>query len=191
MGTDHNRKLKLALDYLKYLGTDKISSSQKLEEFYKLGCDLSATTSSNSTKVSLTGLSENFEESVTLLENILSNAISDEDALLSLKATYEKQKNDAKLDKQVILFSAMTSYARYGKNSSFTNSLTKDELDSISSTELLDIIHSLTKNDHRVLYYGPDNISEVKNLMLNVHNTSGLIAIEKKKAAAKAAQLSR
>tara|TARA_B110000444_G_scaffold57049_1_gene53215 strand:- start:1784 stop:4711 length:2928 start_codon:yes stop_codon:yes gene_type:complete len=180
MGTDHNRKLKLALDYLKYLGTDKISSSQKLEEFYKLGCDLSVTTSSNSTKVSLTGLSENFEESVTLLENILSNAVADEDALLSLKATYEKQKNDAKLDKQVILFSAMTSYARYGKNSSFTNSLTKDELDSISSTELLDIIHSLTKNDHRVLYYGPDNISEVKNLMLNVHNTSGLIAIEKK-----------
>lgn len=180
MGTDHNRKLKLALDYLKYLGTDKISSSQKLEEFYKLGCDLSVTTSSNSTKVSLTGLSENFEESVTLLENILSNAVADEDALLSLKATYEKQKNDAKLDKQVILFSAMTSYARYGKNSSFTNSLTKDELDSISSTELLDIIHSLTKNDHRVLYYGPDNISEVKNLMLNVHNTSALIAIEKK-----------
>ena len=180
MGTDHNHKLKLAVDYLKYLGTDKISSSQKLEEFYKLGCDLSVNTSSNSTKVSLTGLSENFEESVTLLENILSNAVADEDALLSLKATYEKQKNDAKLDKQVILFSAMTSYARYGKNSSFTNSLTKDELASISSTELLDIIHSLTKNDHRVLYYGPDNISDVKNLMLNVHNTSGLIAIEKK-----------
>ena len=77
---------------MKYLGTDKISSSQKLEEFYKLGCDLSVTTSSNSTKVSLTGLSENFEESVTLLENILSNAVADEDALLSLKATYEKQK---------------------------------------------------------------------------------------------------
>jgi len=180
MGTDHNRKLKLAVDYLKYLGTDQISSSKKLEEFYKLGCDLTVNTSSNSTKVSLTGLSENFEESVTLLENILSNAVADENALLSLKATYEKQKNDAKLDKQVILFSAMTSYARYGKNSSFTNSLTKDELDSISSTELLDIIHSLTKNDHRVVYYGPDNISDVKNLMLNVHNTSGLIAIEKK-----------
>tara|TARA_B110000914_G_scaffold106516_1_gene93388 strand:+ start:682 stop:3624 length:2943 start_codon:yes stop_codon:yes gene_type:complete len=180
MGTDHNKKLKLAVDYLKYLGTDQISSNKKLEEFYKLGCDLSVNTSSNLTRISLTGLSGNFEESVTLLENILSNAVADEDALLSLKATYEKQKSDAKLDKQVILFSAMTSYARYGKNSSFTNSLTKEELDSTNSTELLEIIHNLTKNDHRVLYYGPDNISDVKQLLLNIHNTSDLIAIEAK-----------
>jgi len=180
MGADHNKKLKLAVDYLKYLGTETISSSKKLEEFYKLGCDLSVNTSSNTTKISLTGLSDNFEESVRLLENILSNVIADEDALLNLKATYEKQKSDAKLNKQIILFTAMTSYARYGKNSSFTNTLSKEELNSITSAELLNIIHNLTKNDHRILYYGPDGISDVKQLMLESHNNSNLIPIEEK-----------
>ena len=179
MGTDHDKKLKLAVDYFKFLGTEDISSSQKLEEFYKLGCDLSIVTNVKSTKVSLTGLSSNFTESVKLLEKMLSNVVADEDALNSLKSTYEKQKRDAKLNKQTILFSAMRSYARYGKNSSFTNQLSKQELDSVKSSDLLDIIHNLTKNDHRILYYGPDNISAVKKLIVDLHNTTDLAPVEK------------
>ena len=133
MGTDHNKKLKLALDYLKFLGTNDMSSNQKLEEFYKLGCDLSVNTTSKSTKVTLTGLSSNFEASVKLLENILSNAVGDEIALKSLKSSYEKQKQDSKLNKQTILFTAMTNYARYGAESSFTNKLTLEEIEAITS----------------------------------------------------------
>ena len=179
MGTDHNKKLKLALDYLKFLGTSDMSSSQKLEEFYKLGCDLSVNTTSKSTKVTLTGLSSNFEASVKLLENILSNAISDEIALKSLKSSYEKQKQDAKLNKQIILFTAMTNYARYGGKSSFTNKLSLQEIETISSQELLDIIHSLTKNEHRILYYGPDDLADVKKLISENHNTSNLKEVKK------------
>ncbi len=178
MGTDHDKKLKLAVDYFKFLGTEDVSSSQKLEEFYKLGCDLSIVTNAKSTKISLTGLSSNFVESVELLEKMLSNVVADEDALNSLKSTYEKQKRDAKLNKQTILFSAMRSYARYGKNSSFTNQLSKQELDSIQSSDLLDIIHNLTKNDHRILYYGPDNLSAVKKLIVDLHNTTDLVPVE-------------
>ena len=178
MGTDHDKKLKLAVDYFKFLGTEDVSSSQKLEEFYKLGCDLSIVTNAKSTKISLTGLSSNFVESVELLEKMLSNVVADEDALNSLKSTYEKQKRDAKLNKQTILFSAMRSYARYGKNSSFTNQLSKQELDSVKSSDLLDIIHNLTKNDHRILYYGPDNLSAVKKLIVDLHNTTDLVPVE-------------
>ena len=179
MGTDHNKKLKLALDYLKFLGTSDMSSSQKLEEFYKLGCDLSVNTNSKSTKVTLTGLSSNFEGSVKLLENILSNAVSDEIALKSLKSSYEKQKQDAKLNKQTILFTAMTNYARYGGKSSFTNKLSLQEIETISSQELLDIIHSLTKNEHRILYYGPDDLADVKKLISENHNTLNLKEVKK------------
>tara|TARA_E500000331_G_scaffold177767_1_gene171357 strand:+ start:665 stop:3592 length:2928 start_codon:yes stop_codon:yes gene_type:complete len=179
MGTDHNKKLKLALYYLKFLGTSDMSSSQKLEEFYKLGCDLSVNTTSKSTKVTLTGLSSNFEASVKLLENILSNAVSDEIALKSLKSSYEKQKQDAKLNKQTILFTAMTNYARYGGKSSFTNKLSLQEIETISSQELLDIIHSLTKNEHRILYYGPDDLADVKKLISENHNTLNLKEVKK------------
>ena len=92
MGTDDNKQLKLALDYLQYLGTNEMSASKKLEEFYKLGCDLSVNSTSKTTKITLTGLATNFKESVTLLENILANVVADESALVSLKNTYLKQK---------------------------------------------------------------------------------------------------
>jgi predicted Zn-dependent peptidase len=179
MGTDHNKKLKIAVDYLKFLGTKNMSASQKLEEFYKLGCDLSVNTNSKSTKVTLTGLSSNYKASLSLLENILSNAVGDEFALESLKSTYEKQKSDAKLNKQTILFTAMTNYARYGENSSFTNKLSSSEIKEVTSKELLDIIHSLTSNEHRVLYYGPERIEDIKNLISENHNISNLKAIKK------------
>jgi len=40
MGKDHDNRLQLAVDYLKFLGTDDMSPSQKEKEFYKLGCEL-------------------------------------------------------------------------------------------------------------------------------------------------------
>ena len=52
MGTDHNQKLKMAVDYLKYLGTNKISSTQKQEEFYKIGCEMNV--SCNTEKIKIT-----------------------------------------------------------------------------------------------------------------------------------------
>ena len=179
MGTDHNKKLKIAVDYLNFLGTNDISASQKLEEFYKLGCDLSVNTTSKSTKVTLTGLSSNYKASLLLLETILTNAIGDELALKSLKSTYEKQKSDSKLNKQTILFTAMTNYARYGENSSFTNKLSTKEIEEITSKELLDIIHSLTTNEHRILYYGPESLKDIKKLISENHNISNLKVIKK------------
>ena len=38
MGTDNDRRIGLAVDYLKYLGTQELSPAQKQQEFYKLGC---------------------------------------------------------------------------------------------------------------------------------------------------------
>ena len=179
MGTDHDKKLKIAVDYLKFLGTNDMSASQKLEEFYKLGCDLSVNTTSKSTKVTLTGLSSNYKASLLLLENILSNAIGDELALKSLKSTYEKQKSDSKLNKQTILFTAMTNYARYGENSSFTNKLSSKEIEDITSKELLEIIHALTTNEHRILYYGPESLKDIKELISENHNISNLKVVNK------------
>ena len=162
-GTDNDKRLKLAVDYLKFLGTNKISASEKLEQFYKLGCDLKVTSDSKSTKINLSGLSSNLDQSLSLLEDILSNAVGDDNALANLKLNYEKQKRDAKLNKQTILFSAMTSFARYGSNSSFTNMLSNEELKNISSEELIDLIKSLTKKEHRILFYGSEKIEEIKS----------------------------
>ena len=72
----------------------------------------------------------------------------------------------------------MTSFARYGSNSSFTNTITDKELEAISSQELLDIIHNLTSKEHKVQFYGPTEISDLKELIVTYHKTNDLNPIK-------------
>jgi predicted Zn-dependent peptidase len=169
MGNDHDNRLKLAVDYLKFLGTSDMSPIVKEQEFYKLGCDLSVNCSAEKTEVTLSGLADNFNESVQLFETILANAVADEDALVDLKENKLKERADAKLNRQTILWRAMSNYAKYGANSSFMNILSEDSLNNVTSTELLDIIHNLTTYKHRILYYGPESIDKVVSQLEKLH----------------------
>ena len=181
MGKDHNTRLKLAVDYLEFLGTEEISPSQKKEEFYKLGCNLSVNCGADKIQVTLSGLANNFDESVALFEKILAGAVADEEALVNLKLKTLKERSDAKLNRQIILWRAMGNYAKYGDNSSFTNILSQEELESVTSAELIDLIHNLTTYKHRILYYGPDKIGSVSNQLTSLHvNNSGLKEIPEK-----------
>ncbi|MEC7646225.1 MAG: insulinase family protein [Bacteroidota bacterium] len=182
MGKDHDNRLELAVDYLKFLGTPDMTPSDKAKEFYKLGCSLSVKCSADKTQITLSGLANNFNESVQLFENILDNAVVDDEALVELKATKLKERADAKLNRQIILWRAMGNYAKYGVNSSFMNVLSEEELNNISSTELLDLIHNLTSYNHRIVYYGPESIDKVVSELEILHlNKSTLKSIPIKK----------
>ena len=182
MGKDHDNRLKLAVDYLKYLGTAEMSPAKKEEEFYKLGCDLSVSCSADKIQVTLSGLADNFNESVALFETILAGAVADEEAFVDLKMSIVKKREDAKLNKQIILWSAMGNYAKYGKNSSFTNILSEEDLNNVTSTELIELIHNLTSYEHRILYYGPDEMIAVVDKLTALHtNNTELKAIPAKK----------
>lgn len=181
-GTNDNPRYKMACDYLKYLGTDKISNTEKMEEFYKIGAEMNINCTNEEITISLTGLNENFENSVKLMEDVLANAVPDDDALVNLKMDLLKNRSDAKLNKQTILFGAMRTYARYGSNSSFTNVLSDEEIAEITSQDLIEIIHSFTKDEHQMLYYGPSSISDFNNKMSSLHyNTMNLKSLPKTK----------
>jgi predicted Zn-dependent peptidase len=92
-----------------------------------------------------------------------------------------KKREDAKLNKQIILWSAMGNYAKYGKNSSFTNILSEEDLNNVTSTELIELIHNLTSYEHRILYYGPDEMIAVVDKLTALHtNNTELKAIPAK-----------
>ncbi|MDC0908875.1 insulinase family protein [Flavobacteriales bacterium] len=182
IGTDHDNKLKFAVDYLKFLGTSEISPSRKQEEFYRLGCDLSMSSSSDKTRITLSGLANKFDESIKFFENFLANVIADEEALIALKSNKIKEREDAKLNKQTILFKALVNYAKYGPTSSYTNVLSTEDISNLTSKELLKSINDLLLYKHRISYYGPENISDLKIKLENLHfNKSDLNPLPKKK----------
>ncbi|HEY4797937.1 MAG TPA: insulinase family protein, partial [Bacteroidia bacterium] len=174
MGSNHNKKLPVAIQYLPYLGTSKYSPEQLQQEFYKLACSFGVFNSEDQCYVYLSGLSENFEKGVALFENLLSDAKPNPEALKNLSADILKKRSDAKLDKNLIL-EAMFSYAKFGPKSPATNILTEKELKELKPDELAGLIHSLTSYEHRILYYGSMNKSEVTAVLQKNHKAPEIL----------------
>ncbi len=171
MGSNNNKKTDVAINYLKYLGTNELSAAQVQQEFYKLGCSFNVYVGEDETWVSLSGLEESFEKATILFENLLANAKPNDAALLNVISDIEKRRDDSKLDKGEILFGALTSYGKYGKTSAYTNILSSTELKNLKSEELISIIKDVTSYQHRILYYGSNTIEEVVSKLDKLHKT--------------------
>lgn len=154
-GSDHDKHLGLATEVLQYLGTDTMSDEELKKEFYKLGISNNFRTSQDQLRISLSGLEENMPKAIALLKNWMQNAKPDQ-------AIYEKNVNTilesrevAKKDKGRIM-AALSNYAKYGKESRFTDVLSKKELESINSVEMTDKIKNLLKMPYEIFFYGQD-----------------------------------
>lgn len=169
VGSLHDKKLSLAVNYLSFLGTDKYTAEQLQQEFYKLGCNYGVHTSEDQVYVSLSGLNENFDKAVTLFESIFKNVKPNQEAYDNLVSDILKGRDNAKLSKQSILSSAMVSYAKYGKDSPFMNRLSADELKAIQPSELVGKINTLFNYEHRVLYYGASDVATLKKALESKH----------------------
>lgn len=167
-GTNADKKLGLAISYLEYLGTSKYSPPQMKEEFYKIGCSFSVSSSDDQVYVSLGGLSDNFNKGLQLFEEFLSDIQPNGKALDDLVKDVLKERQDNKLSQDKILWDAMLSYGKYGTRNPYTNILSETELKSIKPDELIGILKKLRYYPHTVLYYGPlspDLLTESLNSM--------------------------
>lgn len=171
MGTRHDKKLSFALNYLDYLGTDKMSAADVKKKLYTLGLNFGVFAAEDESYIYLSGLQKNFAEGVKFFENVLANVKDDDEALQGLVGVELKNRDDAKRDKGKILFSAMMNYGSRGKINPVTDILSEKELKALSSKELVDKIKDLTKYPHRVLYYGPDEMEQVVNVLAKEHKS--------------------
>ncbi|MFK7797526.1 MAG: M16 family metallopeptidase [Aureispira sp.] len=169
MGSEHDELLPMAIKYLPFLGTDKYTSAQLQEEFFKLGVEFNVYTGTDVSYVTLRGLESSLEEGVKLFEHILANAKADEGALKNMIASVKKSREDEKKEKRSILYNAMFSYARYGKKSPLMDRLTAEELDAIKSSDLVDKIQSLTSYKHDIFYYGNKEGNEALTILNKYH----------------------
>ena len=171
LGTNQNRKLSLAIDYLDYLGTSEYSPTQIKEEFYKLASSYNVSVSEDQVTVSLTGLSENFDRSVKLLEKLFSDPKANSEALDNLISDILTRRENAKLSKNTILRSAMVNYGKYGKDNPFTYRLSEEELKKVKPSELISIIKNIMSYSQRILYYGPEPKDPLLQTLNSEHKT--------------------
>jgi predicted Zn-dependent peptidase len=180
LGTNNLPLLEVATDYMQYLGTGQYSAAQLQQEFYKLGCSFAVSSSQDRVLISLSGLDSNLEPALKLFEQLLNNPRPDAAALKNQVAGILKQRQDAKLNKGVILNQAMLNYAKYGARNPFTNIVPEAQLKSLKPEQLTALLKSLPTYEHRVLYYGPREIQE-----FNKDNTEGSTQVKDPKTGRK------
>ena len=158
LGTNNNPLLDVATDYLQYLGTGQYSAAQLQQEFYKLGCSFGISSSQDRVLISLSGLDRKMVPALKLFEQLLNNPRPDAAALKNQVAGILKQRQDAKLNKGVILNQAMLNYAKYGPRNPFTDVVPEAQLKALKPQQLTALLKSLPTYQHRVLYYGPNTL---------------------------------
>lgn len=186
IGAFNDKKLPLAASYFSYLGSSKYSPSQLKQEFYKLGCSYSISTGEDQSVLTLSGLDENFDKALLLLESVMQDLQPEKDALKNMVSDILKVRADNKLSKDKILWDAMYSYGKYGAKSPFSDILTETELNALDPTELINILKELPSYKQKILYYGPlsvEGITEKLNSEYTVpesgfKETPGLVQYE-------------
>ena len=171
MGTWNDKKLSLAAQYLQFLSTDKMSAEEITKAFYKIACSFTVSAGTEFTTVTIEGLQDNFNEAVKLFEDVLKNCKPDEAALKSLKARIAKSRTDIKANKGAIM-SGLLNYARFGKNNPYNYTMSNDELNNTMADELVSILHGLNKYTHKVLYYGPQPLTQLVAGLKSAHAVS-------------------
>ena len=126
-------------------------------------------------KITLSGLDENKAEALKLMEQFFANAKVDTAAWQQFVALEKKSREVNKLN-QSANFSALYSYAVYGKYNPYLNQMTCAELDSANPADLVKLITTLPRYKHSVQYYGPDELNRVITLIDKNHHAAKKLA---------------
>lgn len=168
LGTIVDPALGLAFDYTEYLGTLAKSAEQIQSELYGLACGFNLRASTSRCRITISGLGENMNKAMDVVEDLVANAVADEVILTNVKQDMLKSRANAKLN-QSSNFSALQSYVIYGEEG-MNARLSNEELMALTSEELLAKVRDLLTKQHTVVYYGPATKDELLASLNEHHN---------------------
>ena len=157
------KTIDLASDMLEYLNTSKHTAEELQQEFYKLACNYSVNVGAENINISISGLSENMDKAIALVDEIITECQPNQQALQMLVGRILKSRENAKHNQQSC-FSALANYGIYGEDSPTKDVLSETQLKAYSCQQLTDAMHNLFSYKHRVLYYGPETIKAVASV---------------------------
>lgn len=152
-GLEADKRLPIAVDYLEYLGTNKLSPEQVKQRFYQLACDYSISAGTDNLNVTISGLNENMPKALWLVEHLLGNAKVDKEAYMELVELVKKSRKDNRSN-QNANFGALAAYGIYGPYNKVRNVMSNAELDKTNPQTLLNLLKGLRNYKHEVLYCG-------------------------------------
>lgn len=154
-GSDHDRDWGISTQILQYLGTDRFSPEDLKKEFFKIGVSNDFKTSNDQLLISLSGLEENLEKGIELLQHWMYDVKPDQEIYSQFVETVLENRTAVKKDKGRIM-SALTNYTKLGEFSRFTDIISKKELESSPIEVFTDRMKNLFRFPYQIFFYGKD-----------------------------------
>jgi predicted Zn-dependent peptidase len=167
-GSTADKTIDLASDLVDYLNTPKHTAEQLQEEFYKLACLWGISVGGRTVTVSVSGLAENMEKAMALVEEVMATCQPNDEALQMLVERAIKGRTDNKTNQRAA-FSALNRYGIYGEQYIKETTESDAELRAYTAKQLTDALHGLFQYKHRVLYYGPLSLKEATAAVNRIH----------------------
>ncbi len=168
-GRLYDKKAGITNEFLDQLESENRTLSQINRAMYDLACDYSISFGDKYARVSISGLSENMEKAIAIVEDILNNPkISNESVQNSIQDVL-KSRNDAKSRQQTI-FSKMQSYVSYGKDNVRKYFVSNDEVKKITAQDVVNQIKTMTSQPQRILYYGDLSLNDLQKVITDKHS---------------------
>ena len=174
-GQSADKRYDVASDYIRYIGTDKMTAAQLKQRFYELACDWNVNVGTENMSISLSGLSENMPQALALLEDLLQNAKADKGAYDEMVNLTLKRREDAKKN-QRNYFSYLYQFGTVGERNGYRDMMSAQQLKDTDPQVFVDLLKGLANYQHRVAYYGPMDEKQVSALISKAHRTAKQLA---------------
>lgn len=152
-GRRENERLAAASLLLDKSGTNDLSPDELKQAWYAKGSDFSFSVGDHESSFSISGLDENFDSTIELMQEFVSHPQSSQEVLDTLKQIILKQRKDSKEDIQS-LFLALRNYNRYGDESPFLTRLSTEEIMALTVGDLLAEISGMLNYKRDYFYVG-------------------------------------
>ena len=172
VGTEENEKLNLSAALMGVAGTQNLTNEELQKEWYRLGSDFRFGAGENSSVIAISGLDEQFEESVALMMELIKSPATDEQTLEQMKGILLKSREDRKSSPPAIS-RALYLYNRYGEESPMLEALTTEEIKATTLDELMSLPAELLTYKHTLSYTGSLPLEDLVAILRRHHDIEG------------------
>ena len=153
---------------LEYCGAGELETKEFKNKMQKIGLDFYSYSNDNSFLIYFTGLEANFDESISLINELFNNPTATQDDIKKIAQSIKFQEKYTSKDPYSI-GRALSSYALYNSRSTYVTRKSSSEIKKMKIAELLNNFQEVLKFEVDIHYCGKLDINEVsKKLADNI-----------------------
>ncbi|MBT3606051.1 MAG: insulinase family protein, partial [Candidatus Latescibacteria bacterium] len=160
IGTYQDNRLGMAKALMDKSGAGDLSPEILKKMWYTLGTDFNIGVEDFQTNISISGLDDYLDTSLSLLHTYLTTPTTPKETLEELIDITLTKREDEKKNPRA-LRNALRQYSRLGENSVYKRRISTDALKKLTVEELHNLIGGLSTYQHSILYVGTKPIDDV------------------------------